>query len=169
MLIELEPLSVSELALRLGLAAVLGSVVGMNRNLHGKPAGLKTHALVALGAAMVVIIGMRLECGPAGALAPGQMVEYNALSRIIQGVLQGIGFLGAGVILHSESGKRVHGLTSAASIWISAAIGLACGVGVWRTVSVAFVVAFLILAFGSSTEKWIHRVFGGSDDDESPS
>jgi hypothetical protein len=96
-----------EIAVRLGAALILGSAVGLNRDLHGKPAGVRTHALVSLGAAVAVIISLGL---------PGQAksMDANAISRVLQGILTGIGFLGADVILRDPTG-HVTGLTTAAT------------------------------------------------------
>ena len=107
---------------RLLAALATGMAVGLNRDLSGKPVGMRTLGLVALGAALVVLAGT----GPDGVhLAP------DAVSRVIQGILTGIGFIGAGVILHDRGGRTVHGLTTAASVWISAALGIAAGLGAW--------------------------------------
>jgi len=97
-----------EIAVRLGAALILGSAVGLNRDLHGKPAGVRTHALVSLGSAVAVIISLGL---------PGEVksMDPNAISRVLQGILTGIGFLGAGVILRNPTG-HVTGLTTAATI-----------------------------------------------------
>ncbi|HWP02816.1 MAG TPA: MgtC/SapB family protein, partial [Gemmatimonadaceae bacterium] len=113
--------SLRELLIRLGLAVAIGAVLGINRDLRGKPAGLKTHALVALGSSMLTVVSL--------AVADGATADGNAVSRVIQGIITGIGFLGAGVILRGERGYSVHGLTTAASVWLSACLGIACGAG----------------------------------------
>ena len=110
-----------ETAVRLGAALILGAIFGLNRELHGKPAGLRTHALVSLGAAVATIVVLK---SPNGSLP----VDPNAIGRVVQGILTGIGFLGAGVILHDPIG-HVTGLTTAATIWICAVLGIACGLG----------------------------------------
>jgi len=104
-----------EIALRLGAALILGSAMGLNRDLHAKPAGVRTHALVSMGAAMAVIISLGL---------PGELksMDPNAISRVLQGILTGIGFLGAGVILR-DTGGRITGITTAATIWLCAVLG----------------------------------------------
>jgi len=136
--------------LRLSLATLIGAAIGLNRNSHGKPAGLRTHALVALGSALIVLISGQLP-GAEGAHAA------DAQSRVIQGLITGIGFLGAGVILHSIDERRVHGLTTAAAIWVAALFGAACGAGMFGPVFVAFVLLVLVLAIGGPVEKAIHR------------
>lgn len=138
----------SEIALRLGVATVAAGAVGLNRDLHGKPIGVRTLGLVGLSAAVVVL------------LADGGIIHTtmsDATSRVIQGILTGIGFLGAGVIVHHERGKRIHGLTSAACVWLTACIGIVCGTGQWRIVLVAGVLAFLVLFLGRPIERLFHR------------
>ncbi len=119
-----------ELTLRLLLAAVLGSIIGFQRQRVGKPAGLRTHALIAIGAALFAISG---EVGFAG----------GDPSRIAAGVVAGIGFLGAGVILHRQGG--VEGLTAAATMWVVAAIGLAAGTGLYIIAPVTTAIVTIIL------------------------
>lgn len=107
----------ADVALRLAGAAVLGGVMGLEREWLQKPAGLRTHMLVALGSAMFV-------------LAPREVGMDGAdLSRVMQGVATGVGFIGAGTILKVASARRIEGLTTAASLWLAAAVGLAVGAG----------------------------------------
>jgi putative Mg2+ transporter-C (MgtC) family protein len=82
-------------------------------------------------------------------------------SRVIQGILTGIGFLGAGVIVRGERRFQVRGLTSAACTWLTACVGIACGVGQWRIVVVALGIAFTLLIVGHRLERWLHRALGG--------
>lgn len=135
-----------ELAGRLVLATVFGALIGLNREQQGKPAGLRTHALVALGGALLAIVA--LFFGQGDSSAPG---------RVLQGVLAGVGFIGAGVILHRADTQGVHGLTTAAAIWLVAAIGVATGAGLWRTAATTLVLALLILIAGEATDRWVHR------------
>jgi len=144
-----------EILLRLTIAMVVGSFLGLNRELKGKPAGLRTHALVTLGAAL-----MGIMCAPPGQLIP----DLSAISRVIQGVLTGIGFLGGGVILRDSSNQRVHGLTTAATIWIAASLGVACGVGYWLAVGIATGLALLVLTFGGVVERWVNKAFHHDND-----
>jgi putative Mg2+ transporter-C (MgtC) family protein len=102
---------------RLGAAMLLGAVVGMQRETTGKPAGLRTHILVCLGTALTV-----MACAGVG-------MSLEAQSRVIQGVVTGIGFLGAGSILKLSDRREIEGLTTAAGIWMTAAIGVAVGLG----------------------------------------
>src|SRR3954470_7391545 len=100
---EIEPLSdVGAALVRLGLATVIGGAIGLNRQMHNKPAGLRTHALVALGAALATYISIEVT-------ASGEIADLGAVTRVIQGVLTGVGFLGAGVILREEGGRTVKG------------------------------------------------------------
>lgn len=103
--------------LRLFLSLVCGAVIGLERELHDKAAGLRTHILVCLGSCLFGIVGLQLSSGPEG----GDML------RIAQGLLIGVGFLGAGVIF--REGASIKGLTTAAGIWVMAAVGLAISIG----------------------------------------
>lgn len=134
--------------LRLLAATAVGGALGLDRELSDKPAGLRTHALVALGSALMAIIALRL------ASADGR-IQVDAASRVIQGVIAGIGFIGGGVILHRE--RDVQGLTTAATIWLAAALGIACGLGLWRTAVAAVIVTLLVLVVGRIVERVIHR------------
>jgi putative Mg2+ transporter-C (MgtC) family protein len=144
-----------EIVLRLGVATLAGGLIGLNRDLHGKPIGLKTLALVGLATAMVVVLA-----DPSG---DSTKISPEA-SRIIQGILTGIGFLGAGVIVRAEHHFRVRGLTSAACTWLTACVGIACGIGQWRIVVVALAITFGLLTVGHRLERWLHRMLGGKDD-----
>ena len=148
----------SETVLRLGIAALAGGAIGMNRDLHGKPVGLRTLALVSLATAMVVVLADPLRDGG----------FTDAGSRVIQGILTGIGFLGAGVIFHAEKHFRVRGLTSAACVWLTACIGILCGAGQWRIVSVALAIGFAVLLLGGPIERRLHSTLGGRDDHDLP-
>lgn len=139
-----------ELVLRLLAAAAFGAGIGIDREVRGKPAGMRTHALVSLGAALVVLITVRV--------GPPQFEHVDALSRVIQGIIAGVGFLGGGAILKSP--ESVHGLTTAASIWFVAALGAACGAGQWVAALIALVFALIILIAGQIVEKFIRRLFG---------
>jgi putative Mg2+ transporter-C (MgtC) family protein len=147
----------NEIILRLGVATLAGGLIGLDRDLHGKPVGLKTLGLVGLAAAMVMVTVMADQTADTGKFS-------DAASRIVQGILTGIGFLGAGVIVHEEQHLRVRGLTSAASVWLTACVGTACGLGHWRIVATALSIALLLLIFGHRTERWPHNALGGEDD-----
>lgn len=121
------------IAVRLGVATLLGGIVGAEREWMGKAAGLRTHMLVALGTALFV-------------LAPAEAgLGEGDQGRIVQGIAAGIGFIGAGTILKREDRNEIQGLTTAASIWLTAAIGVAVALGpIWLPV-VAVVLALVIL------------------------
>jgi putative Mg2+ transporter-C (MgtC) family protein len=144
------------LALRLGVALAAGAAIGWDRQRAGKAAGMRTHMLVSLGACLFVMV-------PATIGAP------DAVSRAIQGVATGVGFLGGGVILHhmkhDEHNTTVKGLTSAAALWITAALGIVAACGLWRMVVMAAAAALLILAVGKPLERVLFRK--PADDDES--
>lgn len=125
---------VLRIILRLSLALLLGGLLGWERERSGKDAGLRTHMLVALGAALFVLVP-----------AQGGM-EVSDMSRVLQGVIQGIGFLCAGAILKSSDEQQVRGLTTAAGIWLTAAIGIAAGMGREATAVLSAVFAWFVLA-----------------------
>jgi putative Mg2+ transporter-C (MgtC) family protein len=150
----------SEIMLRLGAATLAGGLIGLNRDLHGKPIGLRTLGLVGLATATVVVL--------AESFGNTEKVP-DAISRIIQGILTGIGFLGAGVIVHRENRSRVQGLTSAACTWLTACVGIICGAGQWRIVAVALGITFIVLIFGGRVERRLHRVLGGKEAPEQKS
>ena len=150
-------LSLQEISARLIVAVLFGAVVGLNRDLHGKPAGVRTHALVALGAALVVLASERLA---------GSDREADVISRVAQGVITGVGFLGAGVILRDPGEGRVHGLTTAAAIWVTALFGVASGAGAFREVALGFALVLLVLWFGGPLERSVRRLFREPGDGE---
>lgn len=124
---------VTRLVLRTLLAASLGALLGWQRGKSGKDAGIRTHMLVAVGAAAFLFVPQQMG------MTPGD------LSRVIQGVVAGVGFLGAGTILKAEGQQRVLGLTTAAGIWLTAAIGMTAGLGRALTALLLTAVAFAIL------------------------
>jgi putative Mg2+ transporter-C (MgtC) family protein len=126
--------------LRLLAAVAAGIALGYPRALVDKPIGMRTLALVSLGAAMVSVAAMS---------DPSLAGQPDAISRVLQGMLQGVmvgvGFIGAGVILRDTSTNRVHGLTTATTVWIAAALGIACGLGQWRIAATGLVLALVVL------------------------
>ena len=124
----------TRLLVRLLLAALLGGALGYEREHKGKAAGIRTHMLVAMGAALFVLVPQQ-----AG-------MQVADMSRVIQGVVAGIGFLGAGAIIKHGSEEQVQGLTTAAGVWMTAAIGLACGLGRELTALISTVLALGVLA-----------------------
>ena len=140
-----EARQVWRIIVRLVVAMMVGAVVGVQRELSGKPAGIRTHMLVCLGAALFVIGPMELG-----------MIESD-LSRVIQGLITGIGFLGAGAILKLEDKREIEGLTTAAGIWMTAAMGLAAGLGRFGLALISLIFAWFVLAVVKRTEYWLNR------------
>jgi putative Mg2+ transporter-C (MgtC) family protein len=120
--------------IRLVAAALFGAIVGIQRERAGKPAGVRTHMLVALGAALFVISG--LEFG----------MDSADMSRVVQGLATGIGFIGGGAILKLTAEREVEGLTTAAGIWMTAAVGVAAGLGRWGSAGLGVVLTWTILS-----------------------
>ncbi|MEO6710463.1 MAG: MgtC/SapB family protein [Planctomycetota bacterium] len=151
----------SEVILRLSSAVLIGSVLGINRELRGKPAGLRTHSLVSLGAALLTLGMMGIYPAQGGEVSA---THVDAVSRVVQGIVTGVGFIGAGVIIRDSTSTRVHGLTTAATIWISAALGILCGSGVWPAALVGTALTLLVLVFGGPFEKYISGRFPKPED-----
>ncbi len=149
-----------EVFFRLGAAVLIGGILGINRELRHKPAGMRTHALVALGAALITLTAVQLATN-------GDVVDGGIVVRAIQGVITGIGFLGAGVILRSQDQTMVSGLTTSASIWVVAALGIACGVGFWQMALMAMGFSLLILVVGEPLEHFLHQVLPAREEDDS--
>jgi|RhiMetdeSRZDD1v2_1073273.scaffolds.fasta_scaffold113011_3 putative Mg2+ transporter-C (MgtC) family protein len=135
--------------IRLLAATFFGGVIGANRELTQKPAGLRTHALVSLGSALITVTALQLGAGD-------PRVSAEATSRVIQGMIAGIGFIGGGVILHKD-GRNVKGLTTAATIWVAAGLGVSCGIGRWQIAAIAVVIALAVLVLGQGVESALHR------------
>lgn len=134
------PLELSDIVLRLFAAIAVGAALGIDRDLERKPIGARTLALVSLGAAVLAVATLNV---------PGIYDNKDALSRVVQGLIQGvmagIGFIGAGVIIRRPEVELVKGLTTAATVWVAAAIGIACGLGQWIVVGTATVLALIVL------------------------
>jgi len=134
---------VTHVVLRLVMAALLGGLIGYQRQHVGKSAGLRTHMLVTLGTAFLIVVP-QLDGMP-----------KEGMSRVIQGIVSGIGFLGAGAILKLTDEKEIHGLTTAAGIWTAAAIGIAVGLGRLGTAVIASVLTLVVLALMTRLESHI--------------
>jgi putative Mg2+ transporter-C (MgtC) family protein len=150
----------ADVIVRLGAATLIGAAIGLNRDLHGKPIGVRTLGLVGLASAMAA-----LAVAPSGGEGAHSV---DATSRVIQGVLTGIGFLGAGVIVRRSIGKGVHGLTSAACAWTTACLGLVCGLAAWAIVATGVVLAFVLLIFGGPFERMCQRWLAHFKEAEEP-
>lgn len=131
--------------IRLVAAIVVGAIIGLQRQRAGKSAGLRTHMLVALGSALFVLEGERAT------------MTMSDLSRVIQGLATGIGFIGAGAILKESAERRIEGLTTASGIWMTAAAGAAVGLGRVGLALMSVVLAWVILAFVGAIEPRIAK------------
>ena len=131
--------------LRTVTAMLLGGIVGIQRERVGKPAGLRTHMLVCLGTAVVV-----LACLGGG-------MNLDGLSRVIQGIVTGIGFVGAGAILKLTDQREIQGLTTAAGLWMTAAIGVAVGLGALGLAVIGTVLTMIVLALEGFEQSWNKR------------
>ncbi len=140
----------TDVVTRLISATVIGGAIGLDRDLRGKPTGVRTMGIVALGSALIVLATQY----------PSLNSDQGAVSRVLQGLITGIGFLGGGVILRNPEGGKVHGLTTAATIWLTACFGAACGVGAWSLIVTSSVLVTLILLFGRSIEKAFENTDG---------
>ncbi|QNA90958.1 MgtC/SapB family protein [Massilia sp. Dwa41.01b] len=132
---------ITRVVVRLLVAVVLGGMLGYERESVGASAGLRTHMLVSLGSAMFVLIP--LQAG----------MEIDDLSRVLQGITAGIGFLGAGAILKHSNKNDIRGLTTAASVWLTSAIGIAAGMGREATAVLSALFALVILAILRTSPK----------------
>jgi len=133
------PIGWQGISLRLGMALVVGLIIGLEREIKDKPAGLRTNMLVSFGSALIVLVP--IEIGAAEQ-------NLDVLGRAISGVISGVGFIGGGTILRES---RVKGLTSAAAIWISAALGITIGTGLWILGLAGAIVTWIILRV---VDKW---------------
>lgn len=143
----LAPINDWELVVRISMALLVGGFLGLEREVRGKPAGLRTYMLVSVGAAFFVLVPIQLDAFRQSA---------DAFSRVVQGIIAGIGFVGGGVILHrsrsSSDNITVKGLTSATAIWVAAGLGIAAGCGVWKLALIGAGVTLLILRLLKAVE-----------------
>ncbi|HSV58822.1 MAG TPA: MgtC/SapB family protein [Variovorax sp.] len=149
----------TRVAVRLLLAGALGFALGFERETQGKAAGARTHMLVAMGSALFVL---------APQLAGAEMAD---MSRVIQGLVAGVGFLCAGAIIkrgNGDSDRDVHGLTTAAGMWMTAAIGMACGLGKEVTAIISTVLALIVLALVPHFSKGLQGMLGNARQDDGP-
>ena len=135
----------TRVVVRLLVAALMGAIIGYDRERIASPAGLRTHILVSVGAALFVIVPVQ-----AGFSA-------DDISRVVQGIVAGIGFLGAGAILKQDASLTVRGLTTAASIWLTAAIGIAAGLGQLLTALIATAFGLVVLGVVHKPGGLAHR------------
>lgn len=156
--------NLTEMGLRLFAATVAGVAIGLNRDLRGKPTGVRTLGLVALGSALVTVATLHAQVG-SGRLSDDPDAASRIVQGLIQGILAGIGFIGAGVILRDQSSHKVHGLTTAAAVWVTAGIGIVCGLGDWVVVVIALPLVLAILLVGGWIERRFHRLVKGAPED----
>ncbi len=142
-----------DISLRLLVATIAGMIVGINRDIHNKPIGMRTLALVSLGSAIVLLSGSVYE---------GLHFSQDAVSRVVQGILTGLGFLGAGSILRAKDGTEVQGLTTAATVWIAAGLGITAALGAWFITAAGTLVTLFLLTYGTRLEAKLIRFFGKS-------
>lgn len=124
-------------------AVVLGGIIGLEREIHRKAAGLRTNIMICMGAALFTVV------------AEG-MADDNATSRVIQGVITGVGFIGAGTIIRDRF--SVHGITTAATIWLMTGVGIACGHRMYEIAIGVTILALLVLGGLNPLDKKIHRI-----------
>jgi putative Mg2+ transporter-C (MgtC) family protein len=141
--------------LRLLAAAVVGMVIGLNRDINGKPTGMRTLGLVSLGAALIAVGTVEFR---------GLEHHPDALSRVVQGIIQGVlagvGFIGAGAIMRNQSTRDVEGLTTAATVWVTAALGVACALAAWELVLIGVTLTLTILVAMRPVERWLMKALG---------
>jgi putative Mg2+ transporter-C (MgtC) family protein len=150
------PLEPIEIITRFSIAAIAGILIGLDRDLKGKAAGVRTIGLVALGSAMITLTG--ILAGPGN-------IHGDPESRVIQGIVAGIGFLGGGVILRDTSTGEVRGLTTAASVWVAAGAGILAGLGAYLALVASGALAALILVLGKPIERLAQLLFGTDRED----
>ena len=134
---------------RLAAATAVGAIIGLDRELLGKPLGFRTLTIVSIASCALTLAAARYDLALGGA-------HHETVGRAIQGLMAGIGFLGGGVILRTRE-RHVRGLTTAALVWLTAALGVVCGLASWPIVAIALVLAMAILLVGRPLEQWLGR------------
>lgn len=147
-----------DVSLRLVMSVVVGLLVGLDREWRGKPVGIRTLALVSLGSALICLATVHyslLEARP------------DAVSRVVQGVIQGvmtgIGFIGAGAIIKGRTQQQAHGLTTAATVWVTAALGIACALATWSIVFIGVGLTLIVLVVLHPLDQWFDRKRGRTE------
>lgn len=140
-----ESKQVAQVFIRVIASVLLGAVIGWQRETAGKPAGIRTHILVSLGTTVVV-----LGCFLSG-------MSSDGLSRVIQGIVTGIGFIGAGSILKLDEERDIKGLTTAASVWVTCAVGVVIGLGELGLAIIVTILTFIVLALVGSVESYFEK------------
>jgi putative Mg2+ transporter-C (MgtC) family protein len=137
------PISWEDLSLRLGIALVVGTIIGLERETKSKPAGLRTNVLVSFGSALIVLVPIQIGAA---------QQNLDVLGRAISGVVSGVGFIGGGTILRES---KVKGLTSAAAVWVSAGLGITAGCGLWVLGLVGALITWIILRLFDKWEEYL--------------
>lgn len=140
---------VGDMALRLLAAAFCGALLGLDREMRGKAAGLRTHTLLAISSAVTTLVALEFY----GGLVSRQEVGNADPTRVIQGVAQAVGFISAGVMF--RSGASVRGATTAAVIWVAGALGIACGAGFYVLAGLALTLCLLVTVFFTLLMRWL--------------
>lgn len=125
------------------VSAVLGALIGLEREIHGKPAGLRTNILICVGAATFMIIASRMSASP------------DAISRMTAGIVTGVGFIGGAVVLRDRN--NIYGVTTAATIWVVTSVGIACGRELYDVAIAVTLVSLLVLIVLNPLDRRIHR------------
>lgn len=147
------PAQAIRMTIRLLIAAFLGGILGYERERTGKAAGLRTHMLVSLGSALFVLVPQHLG------------MQISDLSRVIQGLVTGIGFIGAGAIIKQKDRQEIHGLTTSAGLWLTASVGIAAGLGAEASAVLGTILAFVILSLLGRVEVPVIKSAQDADDD----
>ncbi|HKI69277.1 MAG TPA: MgtC/SapB family protein [Verrucomicrobiae bacterium] len=139
-------MTIGEISLRLAAAALLGGALGLNRYIHHKYVGIRTLSVVSLSGAALIVAAV-------------PVFSSEGVSRVIQGLLTGVGFIGAGVIVHARHSADVRGLTSAATVFLCMATGILCGLADWQLIIILAAMSILLLTFGGRLERFLSARF----------
>lgn len=142
----------TDIALRLAAAVAVGVIIGIDREWRGKPVGIRTLALVGLGAAMVCLTTVHLR-----ELDNHPEAIARVVAGVIEGVMTGIGFIGAGAVLFRKESGEVEGLTTAATVWVTAALGIACALASWTVVAVGVGLSLAVLVLLHPLDFWVDK------------
>jgi putative Mg2+ transporter-C (MgtC) family protein len=151
------PLDWQHISLRLGVALLAGAIIGLERETKNIPAGLRTNMLVSFGSALIALVPIQIGAAEQ---------SLDVLGRSISGVITGVGFIGGGTILQKSEESQVKGLTSAATIWVSAILGLTVGCGLWLLGLIGSVITWIILRLLDQWEVYIQKLKVGSQNEK---
>jgi putative Mg2+ transporter-C (MgtC) family protein len=146
------PVDIGDVVLRLIAAVVVGMVIGLDREWRGKPVGLRTLGLVSLGSALVCVSTVHFFTVESHADAVSRVIQ-----GVIQGVMTGVGFLGAGAIIKGERDQHAHSLTTAATVWVTAALGIACALATWSVVLTGVALTLIVLVVMLPIDRWFDK------------